>query len=73
VTISFSRGASSPSKGTDLRVVRGHSSPRDLQLIAYTPAGSDFIEDYLHGHDVIPSQCADEVIAEAGWQQLSIV
>ena len=72
VTITFTQGSSSAGKRTDLRVVQGNSHTRAMRLIAYTPAGQEFIDDYLYGHNSIPAQCADAVITEAGWQQLSI-
>ena len=56
----------------DLRADRDHSSSRDMRLIAYTPAGQDFIDDYLYGHTDIPSQFADEVMTDAGFAGLSV-
>ncbi len=57
---------------SDLRVVRSRTSSCDMRLIAYTPAGQDFIDDYLYGHTDIPSQCADEVMTDAGFAGLSV-
>ena len=57
---------------SDLRVDQDHSSPQNMRLIAYTPAGQDFIDDYLYGHTDIPAQCADEVMTDAGFAGLSV-
>lgn len=72
MTITFTRGSLSAGKRTDLRVVRGNTPTLAMRLIAYTPAGQEFIDHYLYGYNSIPAQCADAVITEAGWQQLSI-
>ena len=57
---------------SDLGVDRVHSSSQNMRLIAYTSAGQNFIDDYLYGYTEIPSQCADEVMTDAGFAGLSV-
>ena len=57
---------------SDLGVDRVHSSSQNIRLIAYTPAGQNFIDNYLYGYTEIPSQCADEVMTDAGFAGLSV-